>query len=51
MPKKLIYCLQKIPDPYKWMEDPYSEETKEFVDKQNQISGPYIDSCGEIFKL
>ena len=33
------------------MEDPYSEETKEFVDKQNQISGPYINSCGEIFKL
>ena len=30
------------------MEDPYSEETKEFVEKQNQISGPYINSCGKI---
>ena len=28
------------------MEDPYSEETKDFVEKQNQISGPYINSCG-----
>ena len=30
------------------MEDPYSEETKEFVEKQNQISGPYINSCGKM---
>ena len=31
------------------MEDPYSEETKDFVEKQNQISGPYINSCGKIY--
>ena len=30
------------------MEDPYSEETKAFVEKQNQVSGPYINSCGKI---
>ena len=30
------------------MEDPYSEETKDFVEKQNKISGPYINSCGKI---
>ena len=38
--------IWKIPDPYKWMEDPYSQETKDFVEKQNELSGPYINSCG-----
>ena len=38
---------QKIPDPYKYMEDPNSDETKEFVRQQNEISQPYINSCGE----
>ena len=33
------------------MEDPYSEETKEFVDKQNQVSGPYINSCSDKPKI
>lgn len=32
------------------MEDPYSEETKEFVEKQNKISGPYINSCGKMHR-
>ena len=36
-----------VADPYKWMEDPDSEETKEFVRQQNKKSGPYISSCQE----
>ena len=27
------------------MENPDSEETKAFVDEQNKLSGPYINSC------
>jgi len=41
------YHGQKIADPYRWLEDPDSEDTKKFVEEQNKISGPYITACSE----
>lgn len=42
--KETLFGVE-INDPYRWLEDPESEETKEFINAQNNISVPYLKGC------
>lgn len=37
----------KIPDPYRWLEDPNSLETQAWVEDQNQITFSYLEEISE----
>ena len=40
-----------IPDPYQWLEDQESKETREWIDTQNEYTHGFLDQIPEIAKL
>lgn len=48
----IVYLLlNQIREPYRWLENPDSDDTKQFVDAQNAITIPYLESCGHRSKI
>ncbi|XAR64242.1 Prolyl oligopeptidase [Bertholletia excelsa] len=41
----------KVPDPYRWLEDPEAEETKEFVQQQVKLTESVLRQCDTRNKL
>lgn len=46
-----IYHGEKVEDPYRWLEDDNSEETKNWVTMENEVSQQYFDKIGYIGQL
>lgn len=41
----------QVADPYRWLEDPYSQETKDYIAAENKISQPFLENGGQWEKI
>ena len=41
----------KVADPYRWLESPDTEERKQFIKAENQLTETYLKNCAEWPKI
>lgn len=41
----------QVADPYRWLENPDSDETKQFIDAENEITQLFTTNCNEWQKI
>ncbi len=41
----------KVADPYRWLEDPNSDQTRAWVEAQNQVTFGYLEGIAERDRL
>ncbi|MBX9668589.1 MAG: prolyl oligopeptidase family serine peptidase [Candidatus Obscuribacterales bacterium] len=39
-----LYHGKKVEDPYRWLEDPHTEDTRKWIDAENKVTRAFIDS-------
>ncbi len=45
------YHGTKVPDPYRWLEDPRSDETRRWIEAQNKLTFPYLERIPQRAKI
>lgn len=42
---------KRVADPYRWLEDPDSDETQKYVEEVNKIAQPFLENCEQWEKI
>ena len=46
-----VYHGTRVPDPYRWLEDPYSTQSREWIEAENRVTFGYLDQIPERGKI
>lgn len=41
----------EVVDPYRWLEDPDSQETQKYVEEANKVAQPFLENCDQWKKI
>lgn len=47
----IMFQRYQVADPYRWMEDPDSEETKNYIGAENKVSQQFLENSEQSNKI